>query len=207
MTSVQPSLFPDLEDSQIADNEINTGSDNSRTPQSDYISSIWSFPGSGGDQVYRWYGTLPRALLERLMGLYAKPNDRFLDPFLGTGTSLDVARELHLIAKGLDVNPLACLTTEVRLFGVSKAKAEEAAKQITMTLKRSSEDNISVWSSVLAEQQYDYMRKWFRPDTLHATLSLFFAITEVKDISVQRLMFVAAAQTVRDVASVDPRCT
>jgi hypothetical protein len=57
------------------------------------------------------------------------------------------------------------------------------------------------------DPQFQYARKWFRPDTLRAVIDLLFRIAKVADARTQRLLFVAAAQEIRTVASVDPRCT
>lgn len=175
-----------------------------------YISSIWSFPGSGGEQLYRWYGTLPRALVERLTSLYTSQQSRMLDAFTGLGTTLDVAADAQLHARGVDSNPLACLATESRLFGVPSEAAvlATADRIIAGCIQLASTSGAHhEWSDLLAEKHFAYTRKWFRADTLEAMLALMFRIANVEDVRTQRLLFVAAAQVVRDVASVDPRCT
>lgn len=175
-----------------------------------YISSIWSFPGSGGEQLYRWYGTLPRALVERLTSLYTSKQSRVLDAFTGLGTTLDVAADAQLHARGVDSNPLACLATESRLFGVpSEAAVLAAADEIVGELIHpvAASGASREWDALLTEQPFAYTQKWFRADTLEAMLRLMFRIADVEPVGTQRLLFVAAAQVVRDVASVDPRCT
>jgi site-specific DNA-methyltransferase (cytosine-N4-specific) len=175
-----------------------------------YTSSIWSFPGSGGEQLYRWYGTLPRALVERLISLYAADDTtRVLDAFTGLGTTLDVAADAQLHAQGVDSNPLACLATEARLFGVPSESAVAATvnRIIKSFIKPASPRTAKRWDSLLAEKRFAYTKKWFREDTLAAMLALLFRIAAVDDPRIQRLLFVSAAQVVRDVASVDPRCT
>lgn len=175
-----------------------------------YISSIWSFPGSGGEQLYRWYGTLPRALVERLVSLYAADETkRVLDAFTGLGTTLDVAADARLHAHGVDSNPLACLATEARLFGVPSEEAVNATTDriIKSFIKPAGASAGNPWDDLLAEKRFAYTKKWFRDDTLAAMLSLLFRIAEVDDVRIQRLLFVSASQVVRDVASVDPRCT
>jgi DNA modification methylase len=175
-----------------------------------YTSSIWSFPGSGGEQLYRWYGTLPRALIERLISLYTSNQSMMLDAFTGLGTALDVAADAKLQARGVDSNPLACLATESRLFGVPSDDAVLATADRIIRgpiCQAPANGARHKWDDVLAEKRFAYTQKWFRADTLEAMLALMFRIAEVGDVRTQRLLFVSAAQVVRDVASVDPRCT
>lgn len=177
-----------------------------------YVSSVWSFPGNGGNQLYRWYGTLPRPLVERLASLYTKDTSRILDAFAGLGTTLDVAADNGHKAIGLDVNPLACLATEARLYGLPPRDVVlKLVDRVILDLGdlsgKSTGAHDQKWSGILAEPKYDYPRKWFRKDTLDSVLRLFFRIAAIDDVRVQRFLFVAASQVVREVASVDPRCT
>ena len=176
-------------------------------PSDAFVSSVWSFDGPGGNQVYRWYGTLPRQLVERLFRLYARPDTVVIDPFMGLGTTLDVAADAHMRARGTDVNPLACLAASALLFGATEA-APAMADGLCATLTRRNRRNGSRdWSTVLAESRYDYMRKWFRPDTLDSVLALLFGIADAEGEHRSRIGFIAAASVIRDVAAVDPRCT
>lgn len=175
-----------------------------------YISSIWSFPDLGVSQLYRWYGTLPRGLVERLLSLYAAgSNARVLDPFMGVGTTLDIAADAHLHATGIDGNPLACLVAEARLGGVPpRAALLEATNGVYRKLRSGQQPAGAHGLGVLAsDNRYTYTRKWFLEDSLNAVLELFLEIADIDDIQIQRLLFVAAAQTVREVACVDARCT
>jgi hypothetical protein len=178
-------------------------------PSDALISSVWSFDGRGGDQVYRWYGTLPRPLVERLLGLYCPPGTRVLDPFVGLGATLDAAADAGLQAHGLDVNPLACLAARVRLFtGGASAAAVSRARVVVAGLRlRRAPEGCAPWAAALRDENLDYARKWFRADTLGALLRLLFAIADEEDAAVARVHLVAAAQIIREVASVDPRCT
>lgn len=171
-----------------------------------FISSVWSFPGSGGDQLYRWYGTLPRPLIEQLLSLYAPKGSNVVDPFAGLGTTLDVAADLGLRAIGLDVNPLACLVARARLEGLPQKESLLKAMALVESSVGARESR-ELWGKFKNNTRFDYTRKWFREDTLEALLSLLAGISAVKDARVQRLMFVGAAQVIRAVASVDPRCT
>lgn len=211
MKQQQATLFPDVAD--LADQQPDDGLRTKARASEQYLSSIWSFPGSGGSQLYRWYGTLPRPLVERLISLYTSNDQpRVLDPFMGLGITLDVAAHAGLSAIGIDSNPLACLAAEARLY--DRPDTSETLKIATGVVSNSvrvaghsADANKNHWQRIVADEKFQYTKKWFREDTLYATLALLWRIAQVDDIAMQRLFFVASAQVIRDVASVDPRCT
>lgn len=210
MNKNQLPLFP--EDYPIG-HVRRTGKIAGGTADTKYVSSIWVFPDQNEYQLYRWYGTLPTPLVERLIGLFAKNADcTVLDPFMGTGVTLDVAGKKGLKAIGADNNPLACLIAESRLAPIAIEKdvssiVDKISNKMSALISNPYEYDDREWRGCLSQRSYDYTRKWFRKDTLNAVMTLFFKIAEVEDETVQRLLFVAAAQVVRDVANVDPRCT
>lgn len=208
----QPNLFWEDDDRQ----------QNARKPEQKtksqvagkYVSSVWSFPDFKSSQIYRWYGTLPQPLVERLINLYTSDSRaRVLDAFMGSGTTLDVAAASSpLEAVGLDVNPVACLLAEARLFGVPDtasvlAEADQIVEDLTLGSVHTPASSHGDRKAFMVLDRYEYARKWFRADTLEAVLSLLFRIAETRDVRIQRLLFVVAAQVVRQVSSVDPRCT
>ena len=226
LTQSQPSLFSDPVIEQASIDQTSQHKRQPRTrhetqeqPQDkllatdQYISSIWSFPGSGGEQLYRWYGTLPRPLVERIMSLYSGARDSLiLDAFMGMGVTLDVAAEFGQRGIGLDSNALACLAAEARLFGIpSGTEVMKTAQHVAQNLVQASGgrggEDLHRWADFLADERFQYTRKWFRLDTLTSVLDMLAEIAEIKDVRIQRYLFVAAAQIIRDVASVDPRCT
>jgi site-specific DNA-methyltransferase (cytosine-N4-specific) len=143
--------------------------------------------------------------VERLLRLYAeKPKKSVLDPFMGMGTTLDVAAEFGLCASGIDINPLACLACEAKLLGTPGvdrlvAACDEVISSYMMSKRATPSDEFI--------ERYAYTAKWFRRDTLSAVLALLYSIARVENERVQRMMFISAAQAIREVASVDPRCT
>lgn len=49
--------------------------------------------------------TFPNALPEWFIKLFTEEGDTVIDPFMGSGTTIDVARELNRKAIGIDINP------------------------------------------------------------------------------------------------------
>ncbi|MCD8350791.1 MAG: site-specific DNA-methyltransferase [Planctomycetaceae bacterium] len=71
--------------------------------------TLWDFPaqnyggGKQGDTAY--VGATPSYIIWNLLNRYTKPKELVIDPMAGSGTTLDVARELGRRALGYDVNP------------------------------------------------------------------------------------------------------
>lgn len=70
--------------------------------------TLWDFPSqqygdeSQGDKHYR--GATPAYIIWNLLQRYTRPRELVVDPMAGSGTTLDVARELNRRALGYDVN-------------------------------------------------------------------------------------------------------
>ncbi len=73
------------------------------------VTTLWDFPSqnyggqSQGDTAYA--GATPSYLIWNLLERYTKEGDLVVDPMAGSGTTLDVARELGRRALGYDVYP------------------------------------------------------------------------------------------------------
>lgn len=71
--------------------------------------TLWSFPSqqygneSQGDKNYA--GMTPAYVIWNLLQRYTQPKDLVIDPMAGSGTTLDVARELGRRALGYDLQP------------------------------------------------------------------------------------------------------
>ena len=72
--------------------------------------TLWEYPsqhygeGTQGDPNYR--GATPSYIIWNLLERYTKPKDLVVDPCAGSGTTLDVARELGRRALGYDIAPV-----------------------------------------------------------------------------------------------------
>lgn len=73
------------------------------------VTTLWDYPsqnygeGRQGDPNYP--GATPSYIIWNLLQRYTKPGQLVLDPCAGSGTTLDVARELGRRALGYDLNP------------------------------------------------------------------------------------------------------
>lgn len=73
------------------------------------VSSLWDFPSQHyggriqGDAKFK--GATPSYIIWNLLSRYTRPKDLVVDPMAGSGTTLDVARDLGRKALGYDLSP------------------------------------------------------------------------------------------------------
>lgn len=80
-----------------------------KPPLSLQVTTLWDYPsqdyGPTHQGVPGYRGATPSFIIWNLLHRYTKPNDLVIDPCAGSGTTLDVARELGRRALGYDVHP------------------------------------------------------------------------------------------------------
>ena len=72
--------------------------------------------------------TFPRALPEWFIKLFTKDGDWVLDPFLGSGTTCEVAQKLHRNSVGIDILPQYVELAQKKVFPVEVMLLEKKAK-------------------------------------------------------------------------------
>lgn len=80
-----------------------------KPPLSLQTTTLWEYPSQHygtqmqGDQ--RYVGATPSYVIWNLLKRYTQPGELVVDPMCGSGTTLDVARDLQREARGFDVQP------------------------------------------------------------------------------------------------------
>src|SRR5687768_16278384 len=71
--------------------------------------TLWDYPSQDYGDTHQgrpgYKGATPSYVIWNLLQRYTKENDLIVDPFAGSGTTLDVARDLKRRALGYDVHP------------------------------------------------------------------------------------------------------
>jgi adenine-specific DNA-methyltransferase len=71
--------------------------------------TLWDYPSQDYGETQQgkpgYKGATPSYIIWNLLQRYTKPNDLVVDPCAGSGTTLDVARDLDRRALGYDVHP------------------------------------------------------------------------------------------------------
>jgi len=80
-----------------------------RPPLRPQVTTLWDYPsqdyGEGRQGVSAYKGATPSYIIWNLLQRYTKEKDLVVDSFAGSGTTLDVARDLNRKALGYDVHP------------------------------------------------------------------------------------------------------
>lgn len=82
---------------------------NKKPPLEVQTTTLWEYPSQHygaemqGDQTYQ--GATPSYVIWNLLQRYTRPKDLVVDPMCGSGTTLDVARDLGRRALGYDIAP------------------------------------------------------------------------------------------------------
>ena len=80
-----------------------------KPPLSPQVTTLWDYPSQHygeteqGSQSYR--GATPSYVIWNVLHRFSKSGDVVLDPFCGSGTTLDVCRDLERRGVGFDLNP------------------------------------------------------------------------------------------------------
>ncbi len=175
-----------------------------------FVSSIWEFPTDedvnyASHGLYRWYGTLPAPMIDKLLDLYTTKNSKILDIFLGSGTSLvESVLKKRLNCTGMDVNPLSCLISTVKLTPL-RITGETESELGKLGIAQEGEKQFI--NDFLKNPTYAYTIKWFRDDVLQETLAIIYRVSYIKDAHLRNLCLVSLANIIKLVANIDPRCT
>ena len=103
----------------------------------------WVTPRAAKEKpVHRWYlfphsftGALVHALIHE-WGLHGQ--DKILDPFAGSGTTLLAAKEMGVPSDGYDLSPLAVLASNTKTATFSRQRLKAASQTLERMLMRSS---------------------------------------------------------------------
>ncbi len=80
-----------------------------RPPLQPQVTTLWDYPsqdyGEGAQGIAGYKGATPSYIIWNLLQRYTKEKDLVVDPMAGSGTTLDVARNLNRRALGYDVHP------------------------------------------------------------------------------------------------------
>src|ERR687885_1253072 len=104
-----------------------------------------------------------------LISNFSKKNDLILDNFMGSGTTLVESKILGRNAIGVDINPLACLISKVKITNLRKSDL----KKISMIATSMKEDILAVRGHV-NQSNSEHRKRIIIDDSLHPNIPKWF---------------------------------
>lgn len=150
-----------------------------------YTNLIHSYPA-------KMYGAIAQSLLY----VYAKRGDTILDPYCGTGTVLMQSCLNGMNSIGIDINPIACLITEVKTTRLNTSKLKKEAEKLL--------SRISATDDEVETPSFPNIDFWFEKNI---QVDLARIITEIKKISNKKyknFFLICLSSVIRKVSNADP---
>jgi len=129
-----------------------------------------------------------------------KQNNKILDPFCGSGTSLSEAVHSGLDATGVDINPLAVYISNAKILALNipAKKLKDAFKEI-----------FDIWTGhniitfLENDERSQYLAKWL-PDDIHRKLEKIKRIIEDYKPEYQQIFLALISDMIRDYSYQEP---
>jgi DNA modification methylase len=144
------------------------------------IHNIHSYPA-------KFIPELPRTLIELF---YKNDGSAVLDPFCGSGTTVVEALNQGIDAIGIDINPLACLITKVKVSSIQKEELILSAKKIIEKARKNLEKgSISI-------PKISNLSHWFKLHIQKALSALIAEINKERDSKIKDALRVSFSSIV-----------
>ncbi|MFD2246658.1 DNA methyltransferase [Pontibacter ruber] len=140
----------------------------------------WNFQESVSDKIHsihpypaKFISDIPRAVLQTL----PIPKDTIvLDPFCGSGVTLVEAQRAGFESVGVDLNPIACLLSRVKVNKLDKGFLQSAKEVISRCLAH---------EGVVAVPLIPNLNHWFRGDVQEAITIIIKEIDRLENQNIQ----------------------
>lgn len=150
-----------------------------------YTNLIHSYPA-------KMYG----GMAQSLMYVYAKRGDTILDPYCGTGTVLMQSCLNGMNSIGIDINPIACLITDVKTTRLNTRKLKKEAEKL-LSLISATDDEVET-------PLFPNVNFWFEKDI---QVDLSKILREIKSISNKKyknFFLICLSSIIRKASNADP---
>lgn len=152
--------------------------------------------------LHEYKGKFNPQVARAILNIFSlQPNDRVLDPFCGSGTTLVECAHLGIQGYGTDLNPLAILMANAKLqalvtpAGVLRRANSEVAKRVSS--RRS-------WRKTLpADARTEYLMSWFETKILQGIEILRMEVLEICQ-ELAPIFLVVASDLLREYSLQDP---
>jgi len=159
-------------------------------------------------------------IARRLIATYSQPGETVLDVFCGSGTTLVEAKMLGRKAIGVDLNPLACLISKVKVTSISEEQLElvlgpfmqTLEKHIRFLRQREGEPHQLVlgleeekkgedFPSICPPPRFPYADRWFQPQVITELRIITTHIKIVEEPKLHDFLLCALSAILRSVSN------
>lgn len=145
---------------------------------------------------------IPNQIISR----FSKEGDMILDPFVGSGTTLAEASLLNRNGIGIDLNPVAVLSTKVK----TTVLTQNDKKIVLEFLEKIKFRKISEYKKFVREHydeskipKWDNINHWFLPFILKELASLKKLIDEISNIRIRNFVLLAFSNIILPISNQD----
>lgn len=149
-----------------------------QSAQLDVLSAIHPYPA-------RFINEVPRTLIEEIG---CPKNTMVLDPFCGSGTTLVEAQRKGLSSIGIDLNPIACL--------ISKVKVSRISENFLSVLEYVYNSSIKSFTEEIKVPEIPNLDHWFKKDIQKALSCILQNIEEVSDEIIRNALKLALSSII-----------
>jgi DNA modification methylase len=144
----------------------------------------------------------PRIFIEH----FSKSGDLVVDPMCGAGTTLAEACLQSREAYGADIDPVACLISQVAITPLEPDTLESYRKKLYRVLADAFESNQQETIALPSDTDYPNALLWFRPEVLKELLLIRNSILETKaEDKLKNFALICLSSVTRSVSNADPR--
>ncbi len=146
-----------------------------------------------------------------LIDIFSRENDLILDNFVGSGTTLVEAMIRKRRAIGIDINPLACLISKVKITPIEKTVLDKEIGKLIMSLKQaiySVREQKTLYSfdkkNMIEEYEvpkFPYIDKWFQPQVIVELAIIKKYIDFIENKDARDMCLVAFSSIIRGVSN------
>lgn len=145
------------------------------------IHDIFNYPSEFIPEIPRW-----------VISKYSSPKEVVLDPFIGGGATAVECMILGRNCIGVELNPLACLVTEVKTTKYNCEEVEKCGSKLLQEIYERIRGHHEIFIP-----SYKNIRFWFSPQSMKGLSAIKQAIEEVENEALRKLFMVIFAKTVR----------
>jgi len=154
----------------------------------------------GIHSFHRFFGKLIPGIPRFAIKEFTQKGDIVYDPLCGSGTTLVEAKYLGRNSYGLDLNPLAILTSKVKTTSISPQKLASAYVELMFNIEN---DNKKV-----EREEIPYcinMDHWYRDFVIHDLVVVKRNIEKIRDKRVKDFLLLCFSAVNRNVSNADPQ--